>query len=304
MATARTRLRNLFVSVGCLPALLISTFAAAPQTRTRVIHVTVTDRQGQPVPGLTAVDFSIKEDGKLRGIDLAEPARQPMQIAILLDDGGPSLGAARQGAGEFVERLQGRAAFSLTTTGGQPQKRVEFDRDPRVLYTALQKLFANTAPTTHFLEALVTVSRDFIKREAGRPVIVAIVSEGQELGSLRANTVLQTLQDSRAIFYYVGLGMPTTSGQRPGIDANRPADSTEHESVQRNTVLGAGPKNSGGRSEQVLQPSGILPIMLEFAGELAGQYTVTYRTDTDRARLEVGSPRPDLRLRAPARIGR
>ena len=115
--------------------------------------------------------------------------------------------------------------------------------------------------------------------------------------------MLQAIQQSGAVFYYIGLGAPVTSGTRPSLGANRAADSTEYESVQRNIVIGSAPKNSGGRSEQVLQPGGIEPLMLEFAAELAGQYAVTYRDRRDRARLEVTTTRPGLKLRAPARIG-
>jgi len=73
--------------------------------------------------------------------------------------------------------------------------------------------------------------------------------------------------------------------------------------VQRNTVVGSAPKNSGGRSEQVLQPTGIAPLMLQFATELAGQYAISYASDADRARLEVATTRQGVRLRAPARVG-
>ena len=134
-------------------------------------------------------------------------------------------------------------------------------------------------------------------------MIVAIVTEGEELSTSRADVVLQAIQQSGAMFYYIGLGAPVTSGTQPSLGANRAADSTEYESVQRNIVIGSGPKNSGGRSEQVLQPSGIEPLMLEFAAELAGQYAVTYETDAARARLEVTVLRSGIRLRAPARIG-
>jgi hypothetical protein len=84
-----------------------------------------------------------------------------------------------------------------------------------------------------------------------------------------------------------------TSGTRP----------SEYESVQRNIVIGSAPRNSGGRSEQVLHATGIVPLMLQFAAELAGQYAVVYRTDADRARLEVTTTRLGIRLRAPARVG-
>ena len=301
MATVRRTLR--FILAAILPVFLAASAAPAQMPR-RTIYVTATDRNGKPVPGLTARDFRIKEDGRRREIDRVELAIEPMQIALLLDDGGPSLGAMRQAAANFVERLQGKTVFSLTSTAGQPQVRVNFTEDPRLLYGALQQFFPNSAPTTQFLGALVETSRGFVRRRSPRPVIVAIVAEGEELSDIRADVVMQTLQQSRAIFYYIGLGLPRTSGTRPGMQDNRPASSTEYESVQRNVVIGAAPKTSGGRSEQVLQPGGLEPLMRQFAIELAvGQYAVTYFTNTDRGKLEVETSRAGVRLRAPARVG-
>jgi VWFA-related protein len=295
---------NRIVLIGIATTVLVPVVTETQQTVTRTIYVTAVNRDGLYISGLTVAELTVKEDGKQRPIELVEPATEPMQIAILLDDGGPSLGSVRQGAGNFVERLQGKAVFSLTTTGGRPRRVVDFTSDPRVLYAALQKTFANTAPTTNFLDALVDAARSLTRREAMRPVIVAIVAEGQNLSDLRANAVLDILQQSRAAFYYIGLGMPVTSGTRPSFQAERPADSTETEAMQRNLVLGSGPKNSGGRSEQILQASGIVPMMEHFASELAGQYAVTYRTDAPGGALVVETSRSGVRLRAPARVGR
>ena len=49
--------------------------------------------------------------------------------------------------------------------------------------------------------------------------------------------------------------------------------------------------------------SGLPTLMRQMATEIAGQYAVTYRTDTDRARLSVETRRKGVKLRAPARIG-
>ena len=107
MATAGTRRpTTLVILVGILPVLLVAALAAAPQTGRRTIYVTALDRNGRPVPGLTADDFRVKEDGRVREIVQVELATEPMQIALLLDDGGPSLAAIRQATGQFVERLQ------------------------------------------------------------------------------------------------------------------------------------------------------------------------------------------------------
>src|SRR5688500_1577018 len=175
MATVGNRRSAKFaILIGIGAGVLAATLAAARQEGARTVYVTVVDRRGLPVPGLTTADFTVKEDGRARAVDRVEPASQPLQIALLLDDGGPSLGAIRQAAGQFVERLQGRAMFSLTTTGGQPQVRVTPTADPRVLYDALQKTFANAAPTTQLLDALVLTAQDFSRRRVVRPVIVSI----------------------------------------------------------------------------------------------------------------------------------
>ena len=297
------RLTGLTILVGLVTGLLVATLTAAPLIERRTIYVTALDVNGRPVPLLNADDFRVKEDGRVKKVVQAQPATEVMHIALLLDDGGPSLAAMRQATGQFVERLQRKAEFSLTTTAGQPQARVRLTADPREIYNGLLGTFANSAPTTQFLDALLESVRNHISRKAVRPVIVAIVSEGEQLSSLRATVVLDALQQSGAMFYYIGLGMPVTTGTRPPPGSFRAADSTESEAVQRNTVVGSGPKNSGGRSEQVLLPNGIEPLMLSFAAELAGQYAVTYETYANRARLEVTTSRPGVRLRAPLRVG-
>jgi hypothetical protein len=90
---------------------------------------------------------------------------------------------------------------------------------------------------------------------------------------------------------------------RPPLNADRPHDSTEDEALARNVVLGTAPKDSGGRSEQVSLTSGLPTLMRQTAVEIAGQYAVTYTTETRRARLSVETRRRGLKLRAPARIG-
>jgi VWFA-related protein len=285
-------------------ALVVSIpYVAYAQTTTRTIYVTVTDGKNASVPDLTAADFTIKEDGKARTIEKAELATTPLQIALMLDDGGLSLGAVRQGTGQFVEALQRKAYFSLITTGGRNLTVVDFTPDPRPIYDALGKLFARNSPATYLLDGFFEVAQKFERLKAPRPVIVAVAAEGEEFSNTRADVVLDTIQRSGTIFYYIGLGAPVTRGTKPALTADRPGDSTEGESAKRNTVLGSAPKNSGGRSEQVLQDSGVPVLMKQFAQELAGQYAITYRSETPGGKLTVETSKKGLKLRAPARSG-
>lgn len=274
---------------------------AAPQTGMRTVYVTAVDGKGVPVPGMTAADFTVKEDGKMREVVKADTATAPMQIVLMLDDGGIGLGAIRQGAGQFVQTLQGKAEFAIITTGGRNRTLVDFTADPRVLYAGLQTMLPGNTPATYILDGFVEVAQTFLKRKAERPVIIAVASEGEEFSNARAEVVLDAIQKSGAKFYYIGLGAPVTSGTKPALTADRPGDSTENESGKRNTVLGSAPKNSGGRSEQALQSSGVPTLMKQFADELAGQYAVTFKSETAGAKLGFETSKKGVKLRAPSR---
>src|SRR5512140_1781379 len=67
--------------------------AAAPQdarARERSMYVSVSDRQGLPVTGLPARDFLVREDGVAREVLVAEPADDPITIALLVDNSAAS----------------------------------------------------------------------------------------------------------------------------------------------------------------------------------------------------------------------
>jgi VWFA-related protein len=275
----------------------------APQTATRTVYISAVDNKEAPVEGLTAADFTIKEDGNTREVVSAEIARTPMQAVLMLDDSGLGLGAIRQGAGQFIETLQGRAEFAIVTMGGRNLPLVDFTADPPTLYAGLQKMLTRNAPSTYILDGLVEAAQTLQRRKAARPVILLVVVEGEELSSARPEVVMNEIQKSGAKLYYVGLGPPVTQGNRPAYAAARAGDSTEDESGKRNSVLGSAPKNSGGRSEQILQSSGLVGLLKQMAVELAGQYSLTYKTDSAEAKLSVETKKKGVKLRAPARVG-
>src|SRR4029077_494317 len=91
----------------CVALFLLATaLPHAWQAGPRTIFVAALDGKGAAVPGLTPGDFLLKEDGNPREIQTAAVSTTPMQIALMLDDSGVSLGAIRQGAGQFIQTLQ------------------------------------------------------------------------------------------------------------------------------------------------------------------------------------------------------
>ena len=74
--------RGCIVTVSCLALLLTS--GASPvgtQGNNKSIFVSVLDADGNPVTGMTAADFAIREDNVDRKIVDVKPASQPIYVA-------------------------------------------------------------------------------------------------------------------------------------------------------------------------------------------------------------------------------
>ena len=174
----------------------------------------------------------------------------------MLDDSGLALGAIRQGAGQFIEALQGKAEFAIITMGGRNLPLVDFTKDPPTLYAALQKLFARNSPPTYVLDGFLEVAQTFTRRKAERPVIVAVATEGEELSDASADTVLDAIQKSGATLYYIGLGAPVTQALAPRSAPNSrtiprrtsPASATPCSDRRRGTRAAAANRRSSRRA--------------------------------------------------------
>ena len=234
--------RVLTVLAAAAVAIAPTTGVAARQADRRTVYVTATTGKYVPVTDLAASDFVVKEDGKAREVVKAERATVPMHIALMLDNGGIAINAIRQGSGELIAALQGKAEFTIITIGGRALTLVEFTGNVPVLFDGLGKLLARSTTSTDLLDGFLELSAEFQRRKAERPVIIAIATEGEEVSNTRAPVVLEALQKSGARLYYIGLGPPVTQGSRPPLAANKPDSGTESETANRNTVLGIRPQ--------------------------------------------------------------
>ena len=281
-----------FVVLPLVAACLVSPSAAA-QMPTRDVYVGVVDGKGAPVTDLTAADFSVREDGVAREVLKAAPATEPMQIAVLVDDSQAAtdeIQMMRDGLTRFVDALRGKAEIALITFGERPTLLVDYTTDPAKLKQGIGRVFARSGAGAYFLEAVVEASRGFEKREAKRPVMVALMTEGLEFSTLYYQRVLEALEKSRAALHVLTM---------TGVTA-----ASTDEVRNRNILVAEGTERTGGRRDQILAPSGIPDRMQQLADELIHQYVVTYaRPETliPPEKIDVTVKRPGVTTRARSR---
>ena len=274
--------------------------AAAP-ARTNTVYVSVTEPTGAPVLDLAPDDFAIKEDGKIREVLQAGMASGPLQIMIIVDDNGTGL--FRSGLVQFVQQFQGRAEIALASVTGQTQTLVDYTKDVDKVINAVVTLTARpgTNDGGQLLEGIFQAARDQQKREARRPVIVALTVGGEEHSTLPAHHVLDQLARSGSALYVIQVA---GTSLRPTVPITQ-SRQLLGENLNLSEVLGEGPKQSGGWREEIAAAPGIVQGLRRIAIELKSQYAIAYaRADKVRQteKIDVSVKRNNVRLRAPSRV--
>ncbi len=239
------------------------------QARQRALYVSVVDKQGVPVKDVKPEDVVVREDRVSREVLKVEPATDPMQLALLVDNSEAARQAIqfmRDGLGPFVSRLTAAGhSVSFVTLGDRPTIQVNLTSDGAAVKSkGVDRLFAQPGSGAYLLEGLVETTRGFVKNEAARPVIVALITEGIEFSNQSHEQVLEALKKSGATFHALVL----TEGMKEDLRS----DEVRH----RNVVLDRGTRETGGRRETLIANMSIAPELEKLASELLAQHKVTY----------------------------
>jgi hypothetical protein len=295
--------RLLIAATVAVPGTFPGDAAAQPTSQgvTRRVYLNAFDERGEPVKDLAAADFVVKEGGKTREVVAYRPAKGLMQIAIIVDDNG--MGLFRAPLYRFVQRLQGRAEFAIVAVVGQPLKLTDYTMDGRVLSEVLASLSARpgTPDGGQLLQGIYDAATDLGKREAPRPIIIALTVPGEEHTTLPAQHVLDRLKDSGASLHVF---LVASSAARQMAPVTKPSALLE-ENMNLGEVLGDGSKQSGERREDIVAAAGALTGLQRLAEELLDQYVIDYDLPPGTKpsdRISVSVKRKGVFLRASARI--
>jgi hypothetical protein len=278
---------------GIVLAITTILFPAVPRAQAiqRAIYVSVLNEADAPVTDLGVSDFLIREDGVGREVLRVAPANEPMQIAVLVDNSQAArdyIRDIRVGLESFVNEMTDgtKNEISIVALAERPTILADASSDRAKIIKGVNRIFEQRDSGNYLLDGVIEVCKGFKKRDAGRPVIVVISTEGPEFSSRRYEDVLKPVREAGATLHAIVLGLPSND--------------ISEEARNRGALLDEGPRTSGGRRTSLLATSALPGELKRLAAELTHQYRVTYARPQSLIppeRVTVSTTRPGLTAR-------
>jgi len=274
--------------------LLAAPPSPVPDDQPRTVTISVIDEKGQPVESLGADEVAVLENGTARTLSRIEKDRRPLRLALIVDTSAPVADHYRLQMLDPILRFLGRlpegTEFAVWTTGDRPTKVVDYGAGKVAATRALQRVFPTGGNT--LLDALVEASKDLAAKEAGRSAIVVVTGTGVGFANYSKEQVVDLVKPSGATVLAAEIEESDAAATRSAGEVSR----TDYD-----YVLGRLAELTGGRREVLLSSMGTASTLESFAGELAGQYRLTFDTTAgarDKSpKVEVKVARPGARVR-------
>jgi len=189
------------------PPLAGPTFAAA--TRTVRVPVSVLDKSGEPVLGLTESDFRVSENGQRREVTLFSGERRPLRIALALDLSRSMQNKIRQveeSLKHFIDVLEPQDQIMVITFSNRVHVVQDLTSDRERLEAVLENLEPEGGT------ALYDAAYEAIKRVAAGPAetkAVVLVTDGVDtVSSISFDALREYARRAEVPVYSIGLDAP------------------------------------------------------------------------------------------------
>jgi len=255
--------------------------------RERTMFVGAVNDKGEPVAGLGADAFVVKEDGVRREVLRVTPANEPMDVALLVDNStaaAEEITFLRSSLSKFVQSMAtgSQNRITIITLADRPTIKVEYTDDAVRLKGAAGALFSMPMSGMTLLDAIFETVNGLQKRETPRAVVVPVITDGVEFTTHYFRDIVNTLVKNRVALHMVTIGPFYHDDSDQGLR-------------ERSFLLDAGPRESGGQRITLLTPQGLDGAMDRLSKELRAQYKVVYsRPESlippDKVTVSAGKP--------------
>lgn len=264
------------------------------------LDVLVTDG-GRPVPGLSAADFEVRDNGVPQQIDLVNIGDVPVSVVLALDlshsVSGPRLAALRRAGASLLDALAPNDAAGLVTFNTAVVAETPLGTDLAATRRALADATGrgDTALIDASLAAMLIGDTD-----AGRTLVV-LFSDGVDTCSFSsADRVIETAKRVNGVVYAVRT-RPSRGGDSGALRIQR---GLRYPRVDDNAFLPDLTAATGGRLVDVDESGDPGPAFVQVLQEFRRRYVITYTpTGVDAPgwhRLDVRVGRRGARVQARA----
>jgi VWFA-related protein len=260
-------------------------FVIHSDVRLVVLDVSVTDRRGGFVTGLTRDNFTVLEDGELRRITVFANEDIPVTVGILVDESRsmlPKRNDVLSAAGTFIETSNPRDEifvlnFNDVVKRGLPGHTL-FSDNLEQLRTALERGIPQGR--TAFNDAVVEGLQQLALGRRDKKALVVISDGGDNASRRTRGEMFATVDRSIATIYAVGLFDADDQDRNPGI-------------LRRLANV------SGGEAFFPRSPSSMSAVCRGIAKEIRTRYTIGYGPPASHGALR----HIEVRVSAPGRSG-
>ena len=257
--------------------------------RERTMYVSAVGAKGEPVAGLGADDFIIREEGAAREVLRVTRAIEPLDIAILVDNGAASEGViprVREGLTAFTGAMAKGNQIAIVGLADRPTILVDYTQSLTRLHQGIGLLWPQTQAASTLLDAVYEISRGLGRRDAPRAVMVLVVTDGADFANRQFAQVAHEVRQANVAIHVI------TVGSFAALD--------DDEVRNRARLLSETTRVSGGQRVNLLTPTAVPQALERLGRELSSQYKVVYgRPDSliPPEKIAVSARRPEVTMR-------
>ena len=235
-----------------------------------VLHVTVRDKKGAYVGGLTQDAFNVIEDGQAQTVSLFSDTDTPVTVGLLIDSSGSMYqhrALTISGATAFAKASHPQdeifaIAFNEYVTPVLPAS-APFTSDGSIMRVALERN-VNSRGRTALYDAIAGGVEYLSRGTRERKVLVLLSDGGDNASRTTKEAAVHKAQASNAVIYTIGLIEPDSRDANPGL-------------LKELSLA------SGGELYRPKDSDGIADVLDTIARDIRHTYTIGY-TPTNTAR--------------------